>query len=1183
MKLFLLAFCVAFITIPAFSQLLRINEVMSSNGGALTDKDGETPDWIELFNAGTSPVNLQGYGLSDKKDQLFQWIFPNLQMEPGEYLMVYASGKDLRDAPVNWNAIIARGDDWKYLVPTSEPGSNWRLGSFDDNNWLIGKSGFGFSDNDDATIVTVTKSIFLRKKFIIGNPASISQLVLHMDYDDGFVAYLNGIEIARSQMAGKGDFPGFEAFASDQHEALMYQGLAPERFVVSNPASVLKSGENVLAIQVHNVNTTSSDLSAIPYLSIGTAGKEENSREIDLLNLTSNDFHTNFKISADGEPVYLTNPEGAIADSVRLGPLALNTSYGRLTNDPAVWAVFQNSTPGTENTGDGLSGEKPGLPVFSSPGGIYSGSLKVGIASLTDGDTIYYTVDGSVPTNQSSVYSGEIQIQGTKILRARILKSGMQPGETVTNSYISYSNKKLPVVSVSMNPADLWDYNTGIYVKGPNAAADNPYFGANFWEDWEKACHFELMEKTGDKVIDIDAGLKIYGNWSRANAQKSMALYCRKSYGSEFMKYRIFDERSFDEYKNLVLRNSGNDWNYTMFRDGLMTGLTMGLNLDQMAYRPATIFLNGEYWGILNLREKINEDFIASNHDVKAKDVILLENNGNPVVGSAADWIEITTFLQQNSLATQANYDQIAAQIDVDNFTDYMSSEIFFRNHDWPGNNIKYWKTNDSKSKWRWIIFDTDFGMGIWSSPASDNTLALATATNGPDWPNPAWSTLLLRRMLENAGYRNLFVNRFADLMNSVYLPDNINRSIDQKKDAINEEITNHLQRWGGGRYDDWLRNVQEMKNFANNRPGNVFNHIKEKFGFQNQQVLTVRTDSLQGLVQLNSLKISKFPWHGSYFPDVSVTLIAEPKAGHRFLRWDGVTANSSSKKITIAPKFNLDVTAVFEDDGSHYDDIVINEISFNNDASDDPGDWVELYNKGQFDIDISGWKITDSDPGHQFILAANTWIKANEYLVVCSDVAKMKGIFGSVKNLYESFAFSFGLSNTIDAVKLFSRDEQLIDEVSYKNSQPWPTYNLNELWSIELKGPTLDNNSGSNWVLSEKTGTPGIRNTSYFPDAVIDFPVSVHTTELLQNYPNPFIEGTSIGFKLSQAGKYKISIQDVNGILIRNIIGDDEISLTHNVFWDGRDDSGKPVLSGVYFYRLESNGNYQIKRMVKM
>ena len=1180
MKLFLLAICLAFIALNLYSQPFRINEVMSSNGGVLADMDGESSDWIEFFNSGATSVNLNGYGLSDKKGLPYQWIFPDYTVNPGDYLLVFASGKDRREAPVNWNTIVSSGDDWKYLVPTTEPTTNWRLTSFDDSNWGTGASGFGYADKDDATVVTVTQSIFLRKKFIITNVESVKQLILHMDYDDGFVAYLNGVEIARAQMVKKGALPRFDVLASGQHEALMYQGLMPEKFVVANPALLLKTGENILSIQIHNVDPTSSDLSAIPFLSVGTTERPVSPRVIDILKLGKSEFHTNFKLSADGEALYLTNPSGVLADSVRFGALQVNYSFGRASKDPKEWVVFDASTPGKINSGEEISGDSPGKPVFNIPGGVYTASMKVFITAPTKNDTIYYTLDGSIPTRNSSIAISEIDIPISKVVRARILKSGMMPGETVTNSYIIYGNKKMPVVSISMNPGDLWDYNTGIYVKGPNADTITPFFGANFWMDWERACHFELMETTGNKVIDVDAGIKIFGNYSRANDQRSLAFYCRKGYGYDEMKYKIFADRPYDKYKNIVLRNAGNDWNNTMFRDGLMSGLTNGLNFDHQAFRPAIIFLNGEYWGILNIREKINEEMIAQHNDVDANNVTILENSGSVIAGSADDYYTMVNYLENNSLATEANYNKMLDLIDVNSFIDYFSSQMYCRNEDWPGNNIRFWKTNDTMGKWRWIMYDTDFGMGIWGASPNTNSLAFATATDGPSWPNPPWSTLMFRRLLENTGFRNQFVNRYADLLNSNFRADRVSKAIDQKIDGIVDEIDNHLKKWNGSK-DYWLANILEMKAFATVRTSNVFSHIKVQFSFQSPQIITAQADSLQGLIQLNSLKLSNFPWKGSYFPNVPITLTALPKLGYKFVKWTGIATGSNLATIKVVPQANLILTAVFEKDGNHYEDIVINEISFNNDATSDPGDWIELTNKGQFNIDISGWKITDSDPNHQYIFAANTLLKANQYLVVSNDLIKFNSIFAGVDNLLGPF--NFGLSNTLDAVKLYSSEGQLVDEVNYNNINPWPTSTFDELWSLELSNPSLDNNAGLNWVLSLNNGTPGMRNTPYNPEAVDDLPIGANSTELLQNYPNPFSEGTYIEFKLNKPGDYRISILDVNGRTLRIFKGDDQLSSDHTIYWDGKDNSGKQVATGVYFYRLEAFEFSEMKRMVKM
>ena len=962
---------------------------MSSNGGVLTDLSGESPDWIEFYNSGKSPMNLGGYGLSDKIDEPFQWVFPNYTLQPGKYLVVFASGKNL-------------------------------LGS---------------------------------------------------------------------------------------------------------------------------------------------------------------EFHTNFKIDSGGESVYLYNPGRTLVDSVRVGPLKINTSFGRTKANPKVWGIFINSTPGERNSDESFPDENVGVPAFNIPGGVYSNSIKVKLTTPNQTDTIYYTTNGSAPSRSSSIYLGEFSIGKTKIIKARIIKAGKLPGDIVTNSYIIYRTK-LPVISISMDSMDLWDFNTGIYAMGPNPGG-YPYFGANFWQDWEKPCHFEMMETSGSKVIHVDAGIKIFGNYSRANPQKSMAVHCRNKYGSERIDYKIFNNRPFDEFYSIVLRNSGNDWNNTMFRDGLMTSLTVGLNFEQMTYRPATVFLNGQYWGILNLREKIDENFVASNNGVNPKDVIMLENNGDPLIGVADDWWKMYDFLGKNSMTIQANYDKVASQIDIESFIDYFASQIFYANHDWPGNNIRYWKTTDPASKWRWIMYDTDFGMGGNMGSYSSNSLAEATNPNHPDWPNPPWSTLMLRKLLENTEFRNQFVNRFADLMNSTFLPTNVIKAIDEKSNAISGDISAHLLKWKGGNQAGWLNNVKTLRTFATGRPGSVFTHIKQKFSFQAQQVITVNTDSVGGTIQLNSLTLNKFPWKGSYFPNVPITLTAIPNAGYRFLKWEGITTNSNQQTISVAPKSSLVLTAIFESDGSHFENIVINEISFNNAVETDPGDWVEIYNKGKEDIDISGWKLTDADSAHQFMFAPNTWIKANEYLVVSNNLTKMNSVFGSVKNNIGTF--DFGLGSETDAVRLYSQYNQLIDEVSYSNVAPWETFDQKKLWSLELSDPTLNNKQASSWVFSVNNGTPGVHNTPYIPDAIDDLPLVQNTTELLLNYPNPFSEGTSIEFKLNEPGKYQLTIFDVNGRKVRTLHDDNELSNIHTLYWNGNNNSGKTVDSGIYFYRLEYNGFSQTKRMVKM
>jgi hypothetical protein len=346
---------------------------------------------------------------------------------------------------------------------------------------------------------------------------------------------------------------------------------------------------------------------------------------------------------------------------------------------------------------------------------------------------------------------------------------------------------------------------------------------------------------------------------------------------------------------------------------------------------------------------------LAQHHDIDPDSITILENNGTIIRGDASSYWTMFSFLENNSLASQANYNKVLEWIDPGSFIDYWATQIFISNKDWPGNNIRFWKTNDASGRWRWILYDTDFGMGIWGNSAAENSLTFALEPNGPGWPNPSWSTLLFRRLIENPVFVNQFVNRFADLLNSNFKAENVNKAIDLKSAAIADEIDNHLQRWNASK-DYWLANVKEMKAFATARPSYVLGHIRQKFNFQVPQLITARVDSTQGLIQLNSLLLHNYPWKGFYFPNVPITLTAKPKVGYKFVKWTGLTSESTSATVTVAPQAGMIITAVFESDGNHYEDVVINEISCNNNASADPGDWIELYNKGSFDINISGW-----------------------------------------------------------------------------------------------------------------------------------------------------------------------------------------------------------------------------------
>ena len=768
-KLFLYLF-ILFLNYSLYSQDAKINEVMSSNVSTIADEDGDFPDWIEIYNTNQNSYNLNGYYLSDDSADLFKWAIPNTTINPQDFILIYASGKDRNVWASHWETVINWGDIWKYRIGTSEPSANWNQISFDDTLWSSGPSGFGYGDDDDSTVVSQTISLFLRKEFSVFDAADVELAQLHIDYDDAFVAYLNGVEITRRNIGQPGIPPPYNQTSDDLHEAQIYQGGLPDAIHIDQIKSILQTGTNVLAIQIHNYDANSSDMTMIPFFTLGmnTAPINPNGMP-DLINFSIPRLHTNFKIKSSGEVLLLSDSLGNILDSINTGTIPPDISFGRQPDGTNSWYYFDQATPESSNITIGYTGIVP-EPQYSQTGGFYQGNVVVSLSDSLPGAEIRYTTDGSEPTDSASLFINDITFTQTTVVRARAFSTNMIPSRTITNTYFINESFHLPLISISTNPENLWDYNTGIYVMGPNAEPNFPHFGANFWQDWERPIHIEFYETDGTQGFSIDAGVKIYGAWTRGLPQKSLAVFARGRYGYSEIDYQIFPDKLINQFQSIILRNSGNDWDNTMFRDAMMTGLVEDADIDIQAYRPSIVFLNGEFWGIHNVREKLNEHYLASNHGVDPDNVDYLELDGQIIEGDANHYEMLQNFLSTQNISNPSNYEYVKTQMNVDNFITYQVSQIYFDNTDWPGNNIKFWRPRLPNGSWRWLLYDTDFGFGLFDPTGyAHNTLEFATEPNGPGWPNPPWSTFMLRKLLENADFTNSFINRFCRFLKLLF------------------------------------------------------------------------------------------------------------------------------------------------------------------------------------------------------------------------------------------------------------------------------------------------------------------------------------------------------------------------------------------------------------------------------
>ena len=1100
--------------LEARSQSVRVNEAVSSNASAFVDEDGEASDWIELYNLGADPVRLGGYGLSDRPDEPFRWIVPDVEIPAGGYLVVFASGKDRRGLEGLWRTVIRRGDTWRYAPGASSIPSTWNRSGFDDGAWSQGPSGLGYGDGDDATTVGTTLSLYARTRFQVDDPAQVAGAELHVDYDDAFVAYVNGVEVARAGIGVPGQAPPHNQPAASGNEARLYQGLPVHGQRVDTTAFV--AGENVLAVQVHNVSRFSSDLSLIPFLTLGTLASATDYSGVDpeIVSDFDRELHASYRLS-DQETVCLTVPDGSTMDCLELQPVADGVSVGRL--EDGTTGLFGQPTPGAANE-DGATAIGPEV-LIEPPDGLVSAGTGITISSATSG-RIRYTLDGSEPVAISALYVGPIVLNEDVVVRARSFDAGLLPGPIATRTYLVDAPLRLPTVSITTEPDLLFHPETGLYVRGPGASGSFPYFGANFWEDREIPVDVEWLDTDGTRGFSQKLGLKIFGGWSRGQAQKSFSLFARNRYDTPAIEQRLFPLRSYSSFQAIVLRNSGNDWGRSMLRDGFMHQLVQGTAIDALAYRPTRVLVNGDYWGIQNLREKINEHYVAAVGGVDADEIDLLEfndefNGANAIHGTLDAYQLLLDRLAEADVTTSDAYAELGALMDLDNYIDYQIAQIFFDNRDWPGNNQKVWRERSSDGRFRWILFDTDFGWGIWDSGAwRENTLLFALDANGPSWPNPPWSTWVFRRLMLNQEFRMAFANRFADMVNVHFEVDRVGAVLSELARDISAEIPAHEARWGLA--VDWGSEILDMHRFARARPPVMTDHVRAYLNLGAGSPITV-TAGDGGRVRVNRETLTG-TWTGTYFNGLPVPVTAEPLAGYRFDRWSG-SHTGSERTISVNPADAVSLVAHFEPDATDPAALVINEVHYN--PAGLSGEWIEIVNAGPSIVQTENWTLADSTGA--FVLPSRA-LEPGGLMVACQDPTAFSRAYGGREC---AGPWPFRLSNGGEVVWLRDPAGAMADSVAYRDIPPWPSEADGGGRSLELIDPSSDNAQASSWRPSAWAGgSPGFPNSVGVGLDEVGLPDAVSMT----GFPNPFRNDYSVQLTLPEAGEVRLEVFDVLG-----------------------------------------------------
>jgi CotH kinase protein/Lamin Tail Domain/Chitobiase/beta-hexosaminidase C-terminal domain/FlgD Ig-like domain/Divergent InlB B-repeat domain len=1164
----IIVLCFAFlISLSLLSQSLVINEAMSRNGITIYDQEGDTPDWLELYNASSSTINLSNFGLSDDNSDLFKWILPDISLESDEHLLIFASSKNRRFSHLE--TIIDWGAEWKYFMGFAEPPSDWREIDFDDSIWFTGPTGIGCGDDDDTTIIPIVGSYYLRHTFTIEDTTKIVFGILHVDYDDAFVAYLNGTEIARANIGTPGIIPAYNDFAEDSWEANIYQGGLPEQFFLPDLKAHLIEGENVLSIQTHNITASSSDLTMIPFLTLAMTETPVNPHGYaEILQSMQPDLHSNFKISSSGETLYLVDENMILLDSLFVDEIPTDVTVGCQPDGSENIYFFNEPTPEESNTSYGYQ-NMANLPIFSLEGGFYNGYQTIELSGAGADETIYYTLDGSDPVDTSIVYIQPITIDTTHVIRARILSPNSISSPIVTHTYFIDRYFTLPVISLATTPANFFDWETGIYVMGPNASPDPPYSGANFWEDWERPIHIEMFNLDGSLKFSEDAGTKIHGRWSRRFDQKSLAIFFRSQYGTNTLNCQVFDEKPYGNFESLLIRNSGNDFQSTHFRDAFVTNITQDQNIEYQEFQPVTLYLNGMYWGIYNLREKISEHFVAANNPgVDPDNIDRLEYRNQVLNGDSTAYHNLMVYFASHDLSQTDNYEYVKTKVNVANLTKYLATNIYCNNTDWPRNNVSLWRERTETSKWHWILDDMDWSFGHPYSGYDDNTIWDVLSTS-PSNPNPPEFTFLFRKMFTNQEFQDGFVDCIMDYMNTIFQPTALLTEISSIKAQYELEMAAHIVRWNWGTMDEWYDEVEEMETFASLRPDYMIGHLQNEFDLGNTINVNIDiNDEIMGYLELNFITLTDFPFSGSYFDGIPIKITAIPYDGFEFTQWFG-SSSSQNPILEITPDSDLDLTANFQVMSGNSSDIVINEINYNSSDDFNPDDWIEIYNISGTNLDLSSWQLKDDDDLHSFIFPTDFSIPADSYIVLCRDTLAFHTLFPDIENYLGNW--NFGLGSNSDMVRIFDNEGTLIDHVLYDNEAPWPIEPDGNGPTLSLLNPGMNNLLPQSWAASENHGTPGVINDVYvFADD--QNPILPNNVVLYPNYPNPFNPVTTIKYSLPEDTSVTLGIYNVKGQLTKLLINEFQTKGQYTIDWDGNDNNGKPVASGLYFYRIKSN-----------
>ncbi len=683
----------------------------------------------------------------------------------------------------------------------------------------------------------------------------------------------------------------------------------------------------------------------------------------------------------DGGYLSIADANGTILDELSYPKQHTDVSWGRTSDGGSAFGYFIKSTHDRSNNGSTTASTVVAEPTFSLKGGFYSDPVTVSIYCKTEEAKIYYTLDGSDPTPLKSLYTGTpIQIDFSRPLRAKAFAEGYLNGTIATATYmINERIPDLPVFFLTTDSVNLYNDTIGIYCVGTNGIyVPGSSDIANFARDWARPAHLEFLDKNKSNYLDQAIGIAISGNATRRFDQKSLKINSGKKYGKSRFDYPLFSEREGCRIKSFLLRNGGQNNGPGFIKDGLLESMTDVIKEDHQAYETSVVYINGKYWGMLNIRERNNKDYIYSNYGYSDTDIDIIENVWAEKLecGDMNAYNSMKDLISNGDLANNAVYEQIKQIIDVESYIYYMATEIFLLNIDWPTNNQKLFR-NRNNGKFRWILQDLD------KSFNNNNGNKLKELI---DSKSTAFPVKMITYLVKNQLFKEQYINSQCLVAGSVYNPSRAKLKVDSIQSKLDSEWQYHAERWG---FTNASKNLfhsanEEYKLRFKDLQTAIYNSLSENFNLNKPLVLHITSNEPSAKLTFNGLDIPILPYDGKYFKDKELILTAPAYVnGKKFQFWnilkDGVLSEKNSLSLTLSLKDSITtINAIYDlADSVRRGGLYINEVSASNAIYVDNffkyEDWIEIYNASDTSLNLAGYFISNDSKDLELFQFHNT------------------------------------------------------------------------------------------------------------------------------------------------------------------------------------------------------------------